>query len=151
MDVAGTDVAGTDVAGMAVYLDSCIVIYLVEEHPICAAPIQQTLAAAGNVRLCISPLVELECLVGAYKLADSVLQAEYMHFFEQLVRLEIPAPAYDRAARLRASHGITYTGRPARRHSPTSWLHTFVDQTMTGCSKAFGTFAVNVLTGVDGQ
>ena len=49
MDVAGTDVAGTDVAGMAVYLDSCIVIYLVEEHPICAAPIQQTLAAAGNV------------------------------------------------------------------------------------------------------
>ncbi len=139
-----------DVAGTTVYLDSCIVIYLVEEHPIYAAPIQQALAAAGNVRLCISPLVELECLVGPYKLADTVLQAEYMHFFEQLVRLEIPDSVYDKAARLRASHGIRTPDAlhvAIAQHHGCTHLWTNDDRLL----KAFGTFAVNVLAGVDGQ
>ena len=73
-----------------------------------------------------------------------------MHFFEQLVRLEIPASAYDRAARLRASHGIR-TRTPCTSPQPNIMAAHICGPTMTGCCKAFGTFAVNVLTGVDGQ
>ncbi len=46
-----------------IYLDSCIIIYLVERHPIFASLIQSKLEALENVTLIISPLVCLEVLV----------------------------------------------------------------------------------------
>jgi len=49
-----------------IYLDSCIVIYLVERHPVFSPVIQKALNNLGNVGdviLSVSPLVRLEVLV----------------------------------------------------------------------------------------
>lgn len=43
-----------------IYLDSCIVIYLVEEHATYAAQIRRAIAALPDAQFCISSLVELE-------------------------------------------------------------------------------------------
>ena len=46
----------------SVYLDTCIVIYLVEAHPD-HAPRLERLLEAHPVQLCVSPLVVMESLV----------------------------------------------------------------------------------------
>ncbi len=46
-----------------IYLDSCIVIYLVERHPIFAPVIKKALVETGDIILSVSPLVRLEVLV----------------------------------------------------------------------------------------
>lgn len=94
------------VAAPKIYLDSCIVIYLVEEHDIYAAQIRRAIAALPDARFCISPLVELECLVGPLKLADTSLQAQYEQFFADLYRLTMPDEVYRMAARLRATSNL---------------------------------------------
>ncbi|MBE2236387.1 MAG: hypothetical protein IAE81_01275 [Caldilineaceae bacterium] len=45
---------------MRIYLDSWIVIYLVEEHPVFLPPIRRATTTAGAAQFCISPLVELD-------------------------------------------------------------------------------------------
>lgn len=89
-----------------VYLDSCIVIYLVEEHTVFLEQIRTAISAAGDAQFCISALVELECLVVPLRLADTDLQAEYERFFSKLVLLPILDEAYRTAARLRATYGL---------------------------------------------
>ena len=89
-----------------IYLDSCIVIYLVEEHATYAAQIRRAIAALPDAQFCISPLVELECLVGPLKLADTNLQTQYGQFFTNLCRLNIPDEVYQAAAKLRATYNI---------------------------------------------
>ncbi len=60
-----------------IYFDSCIVIYLVERHPIFAPVIQQALVNAGDVILAVSPLVRLEVLVKPKLDNDKPLQELY--------------------------------------------------------------------------
>lgn len=45
-----------------IYFDSCIAIYLVEEHLVYSSVIESLLAEARAI-VCYSPLIELECLV----------------------------------------------------------------------------------------
>lgn len=47
---------------MEIYLDACIAIYLVEEHP-AYAPLVAARLRGGVGRIAYSPLVEMECLV----------------------------------------------------------------------------------------
>jgi uncharacterized protein len=89
-----------------IYLDSCIAIYLVEEHVTFAKPVLEAIATVLDAQFCVSPLVELECLVGPFKLADQGLQSEYEQFFAGLSRLGIPDDAYRTAARLRSAHNL---------------------------------------------
>ena len=130
-----------------IYLDSCIVIYLVEEHPIFFEPIKRAIAASGDARLCISPLVELECLVGPLKSSDALLEADYEQFFAELSRLGIPEEIYRDAAMLRAKHGVK---TPDALHVAIALYHscTHLWTNDDRLAKAVGTFAVNVLAGV---
>lgn len=89
-----------------IYLDSCIVIYLVEEHAEFSEKVRSAIRTVPNARFCISPLVEMECLVGPLKLGDVTLQTEYQEFFAQLFRIGIPDEVYHTAANLRAIHAI---------------------------------------------
>ena len=89
-----------------IYLDACLVIYLVEQHPSWGDAIAGKLAEAADARFGISPLVKCECLVGPLKRGDLVLEQAYMELFERLLPFEMPEPVYLQAARQRARFGL---------------------------------------------
>lgn len=89
-----------------IYLDSCLLIYLVERHPRWYDLVFKAVAAAGDRRFGISPLSKCECLVGPLKRVDPVLQQAYEDFFERFVALPIPEAVFLQAARIRAHFGL---------------------------------------------
>lgn len=50
-------------APASIYLDSCIVIYLVEENPTFAPVVESRLANYSNAVIYVSALTEMECFV----------------------------------------------------------------------------------------
>lgn len=90
----------------AIYLDTCIVIYLVEEHLLFGKHIQRVISENELKKFCHSPLVEMECLVGPIKLQNAALRERYEAFFRQLTRLDITPAIYREAAILRARFGL---------------------------------------------
>lgn len=89
-----------------IYLDSCLVIYLVEDHPRWGEAVAGAIARAEAARFGISPLVKCECLVGPMKRGDPVLERAYGQLFDQFLPLPMPDPVYVQAARLRAHFGL---------------------------------------------
>ena len=89
-----------------IYLDSCLLIYLIEQHARWAPAVAAALASAGRSRFALSPLVECECLVGALRRNDPVLQQAYREAFTLFVTLPMPEAVYLQAAELRAHFGI---------------------------------------------
>jgi predicted nucleic acid-binding protein len=85
-----------------VYLDACIVIYLVEEHPVFGKPSFDALLANVGNQFCISPLVELECLVLPLRNENDGLIARYESFFRKYRSLELTPEVYRTATELRA-------------------------------------------------
>ena len=128
----------------SIYLASCLVIYFVEEHPHFGPAISKAIEASANARFCISPLVELECLVMPLRQCNQALINRYEMFFQDYVRLEISTDIYRDAAELRARHGLK---TPDALHLSTAQSH--------GCSGFWtnderlhtiaGRLAVNVL------
>ena len=127
-----------------IYLDTCIAIYLVEEHPVYHKQIETALRG-GKLISCISPLVEMECLVLPIKKQRDDLIAKFEQFFASHRRLSMPSEIYRRAAELRARHNLK---TPDALHLSTAQYH--------GCTAfwtndnrlniAVGSLAVNVLT-----
>jgi predicted nucleic acid-binding protein len=103
-----------------VYLDSCLVIYFVEEHQRFGLLISQAIESNANKRFCISPLVELECLVMPLRQNHQALIDRYEMFFQDYIRLEINADIYRHAAELRARHTIK---TPDALHLATAQYH----------------------------
>ena len=89
-----------------IYLDACLLIYLVERHGRWRGPVADALAAAEEARFAISPLVKLECLVGPIARGDPVLERAYVELFELFVSLAMPEPVYLQAAQLRARFSL---------------------------------------------
>jgi predicted nucleic acid-binding protein len=95
---------------MLIYLDSNIVVYLVEDvphfGPRTAALVAQ-LADRGD-QLAVSHLVRMECKVGALSRGDVALLQDYVTFFSGIALrvLELPSEVFDRAAELRASSSL---------------------------------------------
>jgi predicted nucleic acid-binding protein len=89
-----------------IYLDACLLIYLIERHARWGVPVADAIARAGEARFGISPLVKCECLVGPLKRGDPVLERAYTEIFEVLVSLAMPEPVYLQAAKLRARFGL---------------------------------------------
>jgi uncharacterized protein len=89
-----------------IYLDACLVIYLIERHPRWGAQVARAVAEFGEERFGISPLVKCECLVAPIKRGDPVLQRRYGELFERLVSLALPEPVYLQTAELRAHFGL---------------------------------------------
>jgi uncharacterized protein len=95
---------------MTVYLDSMIVIYLVEgpdPFRTKARDRMDQLVAAGD-RGAVSDLTRLECRVKPIRLGDASLLADYDTFFTapDLLRLALPAPVFERATNIRAQYGF---------------------------------------------
>lgn len=89
-----------------IYLDSCLVIYLIERHARWGQAVAHAIVQAGETRFGISPLVKCECLVGPIKRGDPVLQQSYAELFDQFVSLAMPEAVYVQAAGLRARFGL---------------------------------------------
>jgi predicted nucleic acid-binding protein len=89
-----------------IYVDACLLIYAFEDHPRHGARVRRRLAAAPPDTLAISPLVQLECLVGPMKTGNLVLQRYYEEGLRQLVSLPLPETVFLQAARARAQFGL---------------------------------------------
>lgn len=89
-----------------VYFDACIVIYLVEQSPGFVENIAAAITQEPDIRVCISPLVEMECMVGVLKQQDKILHSTYKAFFNTCHMLDIQASTFRSATKLRADHGI---------------------------------------------
>ena len=89
-----------------IYLDACLLIYLIERHARWGGPVANAIARTGEARFGISPLVKCECLVGPIKRGDPVLERAYTELFEVFVALTMPERVYLQAAQLRAHFGL---------------------------------------------
>lgn len=89
-----------------IYLDSCIVIYLIEKHPLFYAPLDRLFREHDPSGFAISPLGMLECLVGSLKRGDTALQARFESFFAVVAQLPNDKAVFRRAAELRTHFGI---------------------------------------------
>ncbi len=89
-----------------IYLDACLLIYLIERHMRWGDRVEAAIAQAAELRFGISPLVKLECLVGPIKRGDPVLYRAYADLFERLATLAMPETVYVQAAELRARFGL---------------------------------------------
>jgi predicted nucleic acid-binding protein len=89
-----------------IYLDSCLVIYLVERHARWGAPVARAVAQESGGEFAVSPLVKCECLVGPIKRGDPILQQSYTELFGEFASLDMPEAVYLLAAELRARFGV---------------------------------------------
>ena len=89
-----------------IYLDSCILIYAVEDDGQRGVSVRQRLAGEPDAVFAISPLVTLECLVGPLRVENQFLQDHYEQAFEQFRRLRLGKEEFIRAAQLRARYGL---------------------------------------------
>src|SRR5215210_7531764 len=92
-----------------VYLDSCIVIYLIQGPESLSGTIRGALKPDEDDPqvLCISDLIRLECRVWPVREGDEELLAQFDGFFssQDIERLAIQTDTFDLATELRARHG----------------------------------------------
>ena len=126
-----------------IYVDACLLIYAFESHPRHGSLVRAKLAQAAG-QLAISPLVQLECLVGPMKSGNLVLQRYYEEGLRQMVHLPLPEPVFMQAAQLRARFGLKMPDAihlAAAQHHRCSSLWTHDDR----LAQAAHGLAVNVL------
>ena len=92
-----------------IYLDACLLIYALEDHPLYGARVRRRLSTAAAESLAISPLVQLECLTGPMRSGNLVLQRYYEAGLRRLVNLPLPQAVFLQAARIRAQFGVKTT------------------------------------------
>ena len=95
---------------MTLFLDTNIVIYVVEGNPIFApkAVLRLAAAQAAGDPFMISDLTRMECLVGPLKSNSAAVEASFHAFFARsdVQVVAITAAVCDRAARIRAAHNF---------------------------------------------
>ena len=89
-----------------IYLDACLLIYAIEEHPVWANKVRDALKSEPDARFAISPLIKLECLVKPLKTGDVALQRRYEAGLNELVQLSMTETIFLQAAMLRARFGL---------------------------------------------
>jgi uncharacterized protein len=126
-----------------IYLDSCIAIYLVEEHPLYCQPVECALVELEGI-ICYSPLTELECLVLPLRLKRHDLIDKFRRFFLLNSKLAMHDEVYQEAARLRAEFGIK---TPDALHLATAQLHGCTELWTNDCRLAgvAANLAVNIV------
>lgn len=87
-----------------VYMDSCTIIYLVEEHPIFAPQIEARLQQAAGSSLAYTALSEMECLVIPFRNQQQVVIDKFRDWFQRAHFLTLERVIFEDAAKLRAQH-----------------------------------------------
>lgn len=88
-----------------IYLDSCILIYALEDQTDRGAAVRSRIARTAEP-IAISPLVMLECLVGPARKHDTALEDHYGRAFASFELIDLGVPAFLRATQLRARHDL---------------------------------------------
>lgn len=93
-----------------VYLDACIAIYYVEQHPTLFSSIEAMLFPSDGQepKVAYSDLVRLECRVSPLRRNDLDLLARFDAFFRlpDTKRIALDAAVFDLATELRATHAL---------------------------------------------
>ena len=89
-----------------VYLDACLLIYLVESHPLLGAPVRAALAAHPDTRFASSALTRMDCLLQPMRSGNLALQRYYKASFDSFAWLPIDDAVFDLATQLRARHRL---------------------------------------------
>jgi uncharacterized protein len=103
-----------------IYLDSCIVIYLIEGSPQNRAAVDAALQTHRPTATLISDLVRLECKVGPLRRGDRATSARFDGFFASASVVPLGPAVYDLAAELRAQYRIK---TPDALHAAAAILH----------------------------
>jgi uncharacterized protein len=128
------------------YLDTCIVIYLIEDAGQLSERAREFLARSGDTLLCVSPLVRLEAIVKPLRDSNTKLVADYEDFLAAQRWLASDDRIFDQAAQLRAGYGLK---TPDALHLATA-LHYGCDEFWTNDDRlrlAAAGMAVDVLGG----
>ena len=88
------------------YLDSCCLIYLLEDVPFFSERMRRYLVNHSSDVLCVSPLVRLEVLVKPLSDEDLTLVSDYEDFLREQRWLTIDDRVFGLALQLRARHRI---------------------------------------------
>ncbi len=88
------------------YLDTCCIIYLIEEVPGFSEPMRAHLANNTEVVLCVSPLVRLEALSKPLADKNQALVQDYEDFLAEPQWLAMNDSDFEYATRLRAMHRL---------------------------------------------
>lgn len=104
-----------------IYLDTCIIIYLIEKTPVFSGKVESLIQALKNYELCFSPLVEMECLVMPFRTNNLALKKLFEDFFKAQTRLSMPSEIFRDAAQLRADFPSVKT--PDALHLSTAFYH----------------------------
>lgn len=107
-----------------VYLDTCCVIYLLENVPVFSAAMRAHLASNADAILCVSPLVRLEVLVKPLADGNQALASDYEDFLAAQQWLPISDAEFERATRLRADQRLK---TPDALHLATAMRHSCVE------------------------
>jgi len=89
-----------------IYLDTCCIIYLIEEVPGFSDPTRQYLARNADSLLCVSPLVKMECLVKPMADQCVTLIEDYDFFIDRQIWLSVTDQDFVLATTLRATRRI---------------------------------------------
>ena len=89
-----------------IYLDTCLLIYLIEGHPRWGNQVARLVDELGDEHFAISSLVKCECLVGPIRHGNLALRGSYVAFFDRIDSLAMPEEVYLQAAELRARFGL---------------------------------------------
>jgi len=88
--------------GLTVYLDSCIVIYIVEENSKFLPAIEQRSRTTRDLSFAVSPLTELECMVLPLRTNNRSLLDKFALWFEHTPQLALNREVFLEASKLRA-------------------------------------------------
>jgi len=89
-----------------IYLDSCLVIYAVEDPDGSGRTVRRMLAERADEEFAISPLVVMDCLVGVIKAGEAQRRAQHERYLATFAMLPLSAQVGVRAAELRAAFGL---------------------------------------------
>ena len=85
-----------------IYLDACIVIYLIEKNPVFRPKILERMEQSSGSQFAVSPLLRLEVLTKPLRDQDMVLYQDFEDFISAQIMLPITDSIYDAALQLRA-------------------------------------------------
>jgi predicted nucleic acid-binding protein len=89
-----------------IYLDSCLVIYALEDPKGRGRTVRQMLAERADEEFAISPLVILECLVGVIQAGDARRRTLHEQYLSTFAMLPISPEVGAKAAELRAGFAL---------------------------------------------
>ena len=87
-----------------VYLDSCIVIYIVEEDPVYSPLVSSLIEETSPAEFAITELVRFECKVRPLRLRNTIIVEQFDRWLDDIFIIDLDRNVFDSAVELRAAY-----------------------------------------------